>query len=48
MDFSVLGYAGPALVQLLTGPHLLYLLGGVALGMIVGILPGIGGLSGMA
>lgn len=48
MDFSVLGYAGPALVQLLTGPHLLFLLGGVALGMIVGILPGIGGLSGMA
>jgi TctA family transporter len=48
MDFSVLQHAGPALVQLLTGPHLLYLLFGVGLGMIVGILPGIGGLSGMA
>lgn len=48
MDFSVLQNAGPALVHLLTGPHLLYLLLGVGLGMIVGILPGIGGLAGMA
>jgi TctA family transporter len=48
MDFSVLQNAGPALVQLLTGPHLLYLLLGVGLGMVVGILPGIGGLAGMA
>jgi putative tricarboxylic transport membrane protein len=48
MDFSVLHHAWPALVQLLTGPHLLFLLVGVGLGMIVGILPGIGGLAGMA
>lgn len=48
MDFSVLQNAGPALVQLLTGPHLLFLLVGVGLGMVVGILPGIGGLAGMA
>ncbi len=48
MDLSVLGYAGPALVQLLTGPHLLFLLAGVGMGMVIGILPGIGGLSGMA
>lgn len=48
MDFSVLHNAVPALVQLLTGPHLLYLLLGVGLGMVVGILPGIGGLAGMA
>jgi TctA family transporter len=48
MDFSVLQNAGPALVHLLTGPHLLYLLLGVGLGMVVGILPGIGGLAGMA
>ena len=48
MDFSVLQNAGPALVQLLTGPHLLYLFIGVGLGMVVGILPGIGGLAGMA
>ena len=48
MDFSILQQAGPALVQLLTGPHLEYLLIGVALGMVVGILPGIGGLAGMA
>jgi putative tricarboxylic transport membrane protein len=44
----MLQHAGPALVQLLTGPHLLYLLLGVALGMVVGILPGVGGLAGMA
>jgi len=48
MDFSILQYAGPALAQLLTGPHILYLLLGVGLGMIVGILPGIGGLAGLA
>ncbi|BCJ90543.1 membrane protein [Terrihabitans soli] len=48
MDFSLLQQAGPALVQLLTGPHLIYLLVGVGIGMIVGILPGIGGLAGMA
>lgn len=48
MDFSVLQHAIPALLQLLTGPHLLFLLLGVGLGMIVGILPGIGGLAGMA
>lgn len=48
MDFSILQHAIPALVQLLTGPHLGYLLIGVGLGMVVGILPGIGGLAGMA
>jgi putative tricarboxylic transport membrane protein len=48
MDFSVLQNAGPALVHLLTGPHLLYLLVGAGLGMIVGILPGIGGIAGLA
>jgi TctA family transporter len=48
MDFSILQQAGPALVQLLTGPHLAFLLVGVCLGFVVGILPGIGGLAGMA
>lgn len=48
MDFSTLQEAVPALLQLLTGPHLGYLLLGVGLGMVVGILPGIGGLAGMA
>ena len=48
MDFSILQHAWPALIQLVTGPHLLYLLVGVGIGMVVGILPGIGGLSGMA
>ena len=48
MDFSLFQAALPALVQLLTGMHLLYLLLGVGLGMIVGILPAIGGLAGMA
>lgn len=48
MDLSALDYALPALLQLLTGPHLVYLLLGVGMGMVVGILPGLGGLSGMA
>jgi TctA family transporter len=37
-----------ALYQLLTGPHLLYLFGGVILGLSIGILPGLGGIAGMA
>lgn len=37
-----------ALSELLTVHHFVYLLGGVAIGMIVGILPGMGGVAGMA
>jgi len=48
MDFSALQQAIPALVTLLTGPHLLYLLFGVSLGMVFGVLPAIGGLAGIA
>jgi putative tricarboxylic transport membrane protein len=48
MDFSALEHAVPALISLVTGPHLLYLTFGVALGMIFGILPAVGGLAGIA
>ncbi|WEX10657.1 tripartite tricarboxylate transporter permease [Chelativorans sp. AA-79] len=48
MDVSVLDSAASALMQLLTGPHLLYLFGGVLLGLLIGILPGLGGIAGMA
>ncbi|HVZ00638.1 MAG TPA: tripartite tricarboxylate transporter permease [Dongiaceae bacterium] len=37
-----------ALHELLSIHHLLYLLGGVAVGMVVGVLPGMGGVAGMA
>jgi len=37
-----------ALVELVTGVHLIYLLGGVLLGFIVGILPGLGGIVGFS
>jgi TctA family transporter len=37
-----------ALVNLLTGWHLLYLLIGVLVGLVVGVLPGLGGIAGMA
>lgn len=36
------------LLQLVTGWHLLYLLGGVGLGLIFGVLPALGGSAGMA
>ena len=48
MDHSVLTFAGTALVELVSGPHLLYLLIGVVVGIVVGILPGLGGISGLA
>ncbi|MCR6672630.1 tripartite tricarboxylate transporter permease [Devosia ginsengisoli] len=48
MDLSALQYALPALLTLVTGPHLLYLIFGVALGMVFGVLPAIGGLAGIA
>jgi putative tricarboxylic transport membrane protein len=48
MDASILGFAGQALLQLLTGQHLLFLILGVMLGLSVGLLPGLGGISGMA
>lgn len=47
MDPTLFDFALQALGQLL-GPYLLYLIGGVILGLSVGILPGLGGISGMA
>ncbi|MGV8989230.1 MAG: tripartite tricarboxylate transporter permease [Cypionkella sp.] len=48
MDQSLLHFAGSALIELISGAHLLYLLVGVLVGIVVGILPGLGGISGMA
>ena len=48
MDISALDYATSALALLLTGKHLLFLFGGVLLGLLIGILPGLGGIAGMA
>jgi TctA family transporter len=39
---------GSALLNVLSGVHLLYMLLGVAVGMLVGILPGLGGIAGMS
>jgi TctA family transporter len=47
MDPSLVDFALQALGQLM-GPYLIYLLTGVVLGLAVGILPGLGGISGMA
>ncbi len=48
MDHSLLSFAGAALLQILTGTHLLFLVTGVLVGIVVGILPGMGGISGLA
>jgi len=48
MDFAVLQHAASALTLLVSGPHLFYLAGGVLIGLVVGLLPGLGGISGMA
>jgi len=39
---------GSALLNVLSGAHLLYMLVGVAVGLLVGILPGMGGIAGMS
>ncbi|MGB5083005.1 MAG: tripartite tricarboxylate transporter permease [Burkholderiales bacterium] len=44
----MLDVIGSALVNVLSGTHLLYMLLGVAVGLIVGILPGLGGIAGMS
>ena len=44
----MLDVIGSAFVNVLSGTHLLYMLLGVAVGMIVGILPGLGGIAGMS
>ena len=44
----MLDVIGSALVNVLSGWHLAYMLLGVAVGLIVGILPGLGGVAGMS
>jgi len=44
----LLDVIGSALVNVLSGWHLAYMLLGVAVGLIVGILPGLGGVAGMS
>ena len=44
----MLDVIGSALVNVLSGTHLLYMLVGVAVGLLVGILPGMGGIAGMS
>jgi TctA family transporter len=44
----MLDVVGSALVNLLSGWHLFYLLVGVAVGLVVGVLPGMGGIAGMS
>ena len=44
----MLDVIGSALVNVLSGTHLAYMLLGVAVGLIVGILPGLGGIAGMS
>jgi TctA family transporter len=48
MDLTVIGAAGHALTTMLEPMRILFLIGGVILGIIIGILPGIGGLAGTA
>jgi TctA family transporter len=44
----LLDVVGAALANVLSGTHVLYMLLGVAIGLVVGILPGMGGIAGMS
>ena len=44
----VLNAVGSGFQQLMTPIYLAYLFGGVALGLVIGWLPGLGGISGMS
>jgi TctA family transporter len=44
----LLDVVGSALANVLSGTHVLYMLLGVGIGLIVGILPGLGGIAGMS
>jgi TctA family transporter len=44
----LLDVVGAALLNVLSGTHLLYMLVGVGVGLLVGILPGLGGIAGMS
>ena len=48
MEVGMLSFAGDALFQLLTVQHLSFLLLGVGMGLVVGLLPGLGGIAGMS
>jgi TctA family transporter len=48
MSGDFVGGALSALELLIAGPHLMYLMIGVLMGLIVGFLPGLGGISGLA
>ena len=48
MDFAMLDAAGQALAALVDPVRLAYLFAGVVLGLVIGILPGVGGVAGMA
>ncbi|HEX6320030.1 MAG TPA: tripartite tricarboxylate transporter permease [Burkholderiales bacterium] len=44
----MLDVIGSALANVLSGTHLAYMLVGVAVGLVVGVLPGLGGIAGMS
>jgi putative tricarboxylic transport membrane protein len=44
----LLDVVGAALANVLSGTHVLYMLLGVAVGLVVGVLPGLGGIAGMS
>jgi TctA family transporter len=48
VDSGVLTSAGHALLIILDPSHIIFLFGGVCMGLAIGILPGIGGVAGMA
>jgi TctA family transporter len=48
MDASMIDAAARALVLILEPTRIMYLMGGVVLGLVMGIIPGIGGLAGLA
>ena len=48
MEMEMLHSAGNALLIILDWQRLLYLFGGVCMGLALGILPGIGGIAGLA
>ena len=48
MDISLLDAAGQAFVAMMEPSRLGYLAAGVVLGLVIGIIPGVGGVAGMA
>ena len=48
MDYSIFENILPALGNLMSGEHILFLIIGVIIGLAVGLLPGLGGVAGMS